>query len=576
MTLEHTIENSKINLTAPTLAKSESKLNFWIFFVFIALGEFFCFRYAFIHTVQNTYPAAFDQTSYLSFFYVVYENVKQQGFISGILNSPPLATGIFFPIQAILYFSVFGASRFSAMLINFTYFMILQLCCIKLISTLSNKKYFAYLFLAILFLMNVPSFRVGGILDMRMDFIAFCVYGIFLCSVIKSSYFLNRKWTFITVLAAGLLILLRTLTLVYVVGLSVSLFAYLLIKKWSLQRNKQSCQQINNRLVNLIIFCFFIGLITLPFIWLNRVTLYNYYVIGHILGSEKYIRAAQEGITNMLSACWFYPRMLLFKQIGISVLSICLFFSVIYSYFYITTRKINLSDSEDYAKWGIGFFYILFSILIPLAALTSDINKSPVVASIMVIPFIWLVFWYWLYVDSKLQLSKQIIRILNVSAIILLALGIINQVNQYHHGLSKNQKKDLAVISTMYLDIGNYVVSKQWENTPIAFDQIRDYLTSNGIVIIYYETNGKLLNINTEKLGGSIFAIDKQGAINSLNNSKVLVVNLNGYPDKSFFPFDQSIESLRPTILQYANQHFNKLGDYPFMDSVYRVYVKAN
>jgi hypothetical protein len=126
----------------------------------------------------------------------------------------------------------------------------------------------------------------------------------------------------------------------------------------------------------------------------------------------------------------------------------------------------------------------------------------------------------------------------------------------------------------MYHDIGNYAVLQHWPRIGLSVDQICDYLTPQGIAILYYETHGKYLEIGIYRLGSSIFAIDKAAALESLNNSNVFIMNLHPYPPGSVYPFNQSVNALRPLLFKIAEKHFKRLGDYPLMNSTYRVYVK--
>ena len=44
-----------------------------------------------------------------------------------------------------------------------------------------------------------------------------------------------------------------------------------------------------------------------PFLFLARDAIYNYYVVGHFLSAEKYIRAAEQGVRSLWDDLTYYP-----------------------------------------------------------------------------------------------------------------------------------------------------------------------------------------------------------------------------------------------------------------------------
>ena len=556
----------------------------WICVLFVF--EFFLFKRYVSIKVENFYPAQFDQAAYLPLFYRTYEAIQKQGFISGLVNSPTLANAILFPIQASISFLIFGASRFNALLINFVYLIALQLYCILTVKAVFKKSYLAILFLGMFLCINAPFSREsGGLFDVRTDLIAFCAYGIFVCSVIRSQFFLDRKWSVLSALMACLTILLRTITLVYFSGIIACLLVYLLFKQIKGFHAQTVIHKENKtRLVNLILFCVSIAIIAVPWVWMNKEALYNYYVVGHILNGEKYIRALEAGITNTWQSIFYYSHSLLFIHIGNLALTFFISLFLLYSLLHIIYKKYNPSFFSSQKSrstitmntetWRMGTIFLLASIFVPMIILTLDVSKSPIVANIMVTPTIWLFFWYYAYIDSRIGPKERRDSLFKKLAIILLLIGLVNMTHELLVRHSKRQLKDLPVITKMYLDIGNYITMKKWQTPNIGFDQVCDYLTSGGIETLYYESRGKLLNLGVNaRLGGSIFAITEKDALAGLQSVNVLIINLNNNYPKSFYPYNQTILPLRSVIINYAENHFKILGDYQFKNAIYRVYV---
>ena len=134
----------------------------WILTIFTFI-EFYFFRVYIVENIAFFYPINFDQSNYLTLSYSTFENIKQYGLVAGIQKTPGLATGMLFPIQAIFFYLVFGASRFISLLPNFIYFILLQVFSLIAVRSISKKHYISLICLAFIISLNVP-FRVAWIL----------------------------------------------------------------------------------------------------------------------------------------------------------------------------------------------------------------------------------------------------------------------------------------------------------------------------------------------------------------------------------------------------------------------------
>jgi len=550
-----------------------------VFYLFLALIvlEFILFRSYVLKNITDFYPSSFDQTSYLLLTYRIYESIQQQGVVPGILHSEVLPTGIFFPIQAALFYVLFGASRLSALLPNFLYFALLQLFALLAIQSFSNKKSTALIFLGLLLCIQAPFLNAGDIGDFRMDFIAFCTYGMFVCAAIKSRTFLTRTWSVIAGLVACIAILLRCITVVYFTPIIGLLFIYLLYQLKISKNSSTESTLIKTRLINLLLVGIMIGATALPYLWLNREAIYTYYVGSHVLGNEKYIRALEVGVTNTFSTLSFYPNSLFSTHIGDLALEMAgLIFFVYILYFLLLLITGETRNEGSIPSWKMGLVLLLLCILIPLIALTADTNKSTVVGSIMAIPCLWLFFWFCLPIDAKLTQTPSRFSLLNLLAVVVLCAGLYNLTAHLAHHPSKQKLQNVTTITKMYQDIGDYALKNQWPAVNLSVDHISDYLTAPGLAVVYYETRNRYIQVDIEKLGGTIFAINEADVLSSLKKSNVVILNLNPYPEASAYPFNQTITALKPLILSKLHENFVPLGDYQFMDSTYRVYVVKN
>lgn len=541
----------------------------WVGFAGIVLLEFLLFRAYLYSEIINYYPAAFDQASYLAQIYSLYENIIKYGFFTSLQQFTAPATVPLFPLQAVTFFFFFGASRFNALLLNFIYFVVLQGFLLITVRHFTKRIYPAFILLGLLWAAKTSFLDVGGMVDFRVDFMAFCLYGIFITSVIRSEIFLSRKWTFIVTILGCFLIFMRTITLVYLIGILGLLFIYLLARFCIVASDKTL---IKTRIINLLIFAICVLLIISPYLWISRDVLYNYYVVGHFLGPEKHIRAAQMGVTGFISDIKFYPWSLIRDHLYVAFYLILLLFAFSWS-----QRKIILHSPnirlKSYSRESIVF--LLLSILIPLVILTADPAKSPIVAGIVIVPILWLAIWPLLLISDSLAQKKKPQLLLAILTAVIFIAGLSNQVYCLTRYSSVEHHRDLAQITKMYDDIGNYALAKKWPEIRFSVDRITEALTSGGITVLYYERHGVIIPVANEPLGGVIFSITKAQAMQSLHNSNVVILTMGHYPQNSVLPFDQSVKMFAPILHQYASKHFIKLGDYSFQNNVYRVYVKS-
>lgn len=542
----------------------------WAGVLSILVFEFILFRTYVLREIVDYYPQAFDQASYLTQIYSLYNSVVTQGWTTGLKLFPPPQTVPLFSLQAVAFFILFGASRFNALLLNFLYFVILQIFLVSTIRSISKNVYLPFIMLGFLLTLHTPFIDVGGIPDFRVDSMAFCAYGLFVLSVIRSEVFLIRKWIIVAIIVACLMFLLRTITAVYLLGTLGVTWIYFLIRYFFTQLDIKARAEVKARIINLLVMGLIIFAVIVVYIWMNKDALYNYYIIGHLTGQEKNIRAAQGGVTNLISNLWFYPKHILFGHLCVTLASIAL----VYALFFVQKRMFNNAksiSSVNYSKDAIVF--LLAAIFVPIIVLTLDMNKSGIVGGIVIVPLLWLTLWPLLLGDYPRLGVGRWQHLATVVTGIVMVIGVINVCHYWGTPSSAKERQNMAVITKMYDDIGNYAVKNHWSDVRLSLDFLSDQVTSGGITVLYYERWGHLLPVAIEPLGGSIFAIDKAKAMESLKNSNVVILTMGQYPKYSVIPFVNSIKTLAPLLHKTAEKHFVRLGDYVFQGNVYRVYV---
>src|SRR5262249_52006195 len=158
----------------------------WLIVLVILLAEWSLFAHFARREYAWVYPFRCDQAFYLTQSYCFSDDVRNQGCFQALENAFNRDTpqGVLFGLQGGLLFPLFGASRMKALAINFLYFALLQITSFGTLRWLTSRLSVAFLGLGMLLLLHVPFMPFGAIVDYRIDFTTFCLYGIVLCLVI--------------------------------------------------------------------------------------------------------------------------------------------------------------------------------------------------------------------------------------------------------------------------------------------------------------------------------------------------------------------------------------------------------
>ena len=372
------------------LKKFDMKLA--IFFLFLFLFEFLLFKSYVLREVVGYYPWAFDQSGYLMNSYASYEKLLSLGIKSGLSNTALPTSIIFIPFTT-LFFLFFGATRLSALLINFFFFILLQIFSISTMKWFSQRNILCVMFCAALLSIATPLLNVGSLIDFRIDFLAFCLYGIFVCTIIRSKIFLDRKWTIIVAIVTSIMILMRCITAAY---FFIEISILFLIVCFCIIRTKNSIKKKDAllRFKNILWLIGTCTISTIPFLWLNRQMIHDYYIVGHLIGPEKFIRMKEQGIINLFSDLIYYPHSILCNHLGKYGIVECtiLFIVGLLSFFILKKQKkikITSNKNDFFSSPSPYFTFLVLAILVPSIILTADSSKSPVGGGIVVVPILW-------------------------------------------------------------------------------------------------------------------------------------------------------------------------------------------
>src|SRR5271166_2504410 len=168
-------------------------------------------------------PDNFDQASYLIETYRLQERILTHGLGQAwkVLWSRGHAAGVLFPIEGALAGIVIGGTRLPQLCVLFIGFCGLQVAAFTTARAVWERRVYGYIALGlILSQITLWFWQGGGLFDFRMDFLAYCLYGIWACAVTRSQLFLHRYWSLGSGLIGAFLVLNRFVTFTYLVGVS--------------------------------------------------------------------------------------------------------------------------------------------------------------------------------------------------------------------------------------------------------------------------------------------------------------------------------------------------------------------
>ena len=554
----------------------------WLLIAGMMLFEFLLFRTYALREIVEYYPVGYDQSTYLLRAYSLYEKILNNQINFSSAKAYFLATTIISCFQSALFFLFVGASRFNALLLNFIYFVLFQLLTIQIIKKLTGNYIMPLLFLSLTLFIDTPLSGVGGMIDFRVDFMAFCLYGMLVSSIMRSLIFIDRKWSVISALLASFLVLMRTLTFTYIVAVSGMMIIYFLVHLFLAHKKNRNKLELKKQLKNSCIYLAIVLVCVSPFLWVDWYAICNYYWVGHVLSPEKNIRAIGYGTTNLVSFLTFYPYVIVVNHLRVVTIWLCAFLVCLSFFMRFSVSSGNgalVSQNRD-NLFRNGSVFLILSILLPLTILTIDVSKSPIVGGITVAPFLWLVIWISSYFWEKIDLNFFSFALVTI----FLIGGCYHWVDIFgrHSALYYNDNKKQT--NVMYEKIASYAENKNKNKKIMEVkrtiklmpDELTDYLVPGNLSVIHYENTGVLLETEASAVMNLLSPIEPEKIFNVLKNTGAFIVNVDGYPNSggpATFPYSVIMSTLRPQLIDFAEKNFELLGEYRINHFNYRVYV---
>jgi hypothetical protein len=601
---KHRAMNDSKRLGTPTrsIHSTGNLIDGIMLLLLIAVEALLCYGF-YAREIAWYSPANFDQTGYLTSAYQIEQQVHTNGFgeLAREIFGKGHSTGLALPIEGALAGLIVGGARLPQLLVLFVTFAALQLTAFYTARRIGSSRVYGYMLLGLILSEATAWYWSGGLFDFRMDFSAYCLYGVWACVAICSSLFLDRRWAIAAGLVGALLVLHRFLSLTYLLGVGIGFAGLCLAIGLFWRGDKEFTRRMWTRFYNVLLSIVIQLAVVVPILIRNWPWIYQYYIVPrNALGSAKYVRALQEGITSSREQLLFYPKSILWDHLGLTFLlaaavglGVCLLLGWLSQCG--GSKRERPSRNNEIFLFQVVF--LLGTISCPLLVLMNDTDKSPIVGGIIGIPVALLVVVLaarFAPVVSELRPSRAG-KLVFAGSLVVFAIGIANVAGQLSKHLPEySQRRDLERLVDLDRWMVDYASEHHWSNPAISFDVLSPWLNAGGFSATGFEQSHKLI-VFRPLLGDGIVKVEQSNAMALLANSDFFILTsepttearrdgilleassaaIQKFPALRLhlFPFYQGVEQYREDLKGWAEKNMILAKTVSFDNFVAMIYV---
>jgi len=538
--------------------------------------------YAFVtREISGAYPFANDQAGYLSKSHQIFESMLSRGIFTslwqGMTGQEP--TGMLMPSEAAFLYLLFGVSRAVALSIHIFHWIVLQVVVFATFSKLTRNALWGYYAVGLLLLISSPFQFVGGMFDFRMDFSAACLFGIVCSLVIYTQCSDDRRATWYLAGACVYAICFRHILLVFLGG-TFGIFSIVLLIQY-LRATRSERLVVRRPLRNFIIPTFCLSLGGFLMIAAKYQAFYSYYVIGHLIGSENEVRAAEYGV-NAIGRYAYYPLSIAQQHLGYPALVVlgCVFVLFLIQAIVLRIRR-STDDAPTAATMESGkaaMLFVALLIVVTLAVLTANTAKSPVVGSLLTTPILLLFALLTRAIVTSACPTPGVRwrRLLMAIPLVVFVLGTARTLQSYSGRTSLTlARTQFEQLPRAYRAIGDYLSLFDVANPKFFADRVTDYQTPAAVQVSYYEMTGRTFKV-VDPVGGNVVLSNFQPFREFLQDADVAMISENiPFGDaQNPMPTVQMFRDNAAEIRRLVSTRMAKIDEVLINDHVVGVYVK--
>lgn len=555
----------------------------WAVLGIIILLQWLLFHQYVNNEVAWTYPRNHDQANYLQASYETYDLIRRDGVFSGLRQGVEKRrpTGLLLHLQGSIFLIFFGPSRLGNLAVNFFYFALLQIVVVWVLRWLSRSWVIPLLGLGLLMTIQSPFLPSGGLADFRIDFVVFCLYGVFIGVVIRSYLFRSPRWAIVAGVVAAVLVLFRYITAVYLLGIYGLFFLLLLVKfNYTDQSDNQSVTR--SQLLGMIYSASILLVIVLPALIHSGKRILTYYLGQMFIRSS--FRALQTQTTSLGASLLFYPLSLVQDHIGFLSVSLGITFVILSTMLGIyspsptskvVTTPLQLDKLSTSIFLGAAFF-------VPLIVLIPNKAKSPIVGNILVMPVFWYTLMIILSMFNRVRASTNSAVGFTLLMFISVSFGAYHQINALTRAIDSNlDRKDHISVAELWNTVVLYSDHFGWYSPRVASTSGEDFLSPSILTSTAYEqhsifldTKKKLRNFNP------LSDADSDATLNlflaELNDNDFVVFSRSPIPtsDITLLPFDDAIWRWQDELYAFITQNYVLIQRQQVLNREVELFVK--
>lgn len=581
----------------------------------VFLSEWFLFK-SFVQREMAWSPFLNgDANWYLGHSYVVFDSILKNWKIPPEFFNDP--AGFMVLLASSVLYLFFGASRLTALSTNFIFYILWQVSTFYAIRYVTKSWAIAFAMLGLCLTAAIPFqgdkvHPMLNIMEYQRDFIAFCLFGVFIAAVLFSDTFAKIKQSIIAGAAAGFMITFRYAMLFHLVGIYAATITVFLVVFLLKLAKPNTIGVYKTRILNGILSFLMMGLVAGYPIYLAKGALYHHYFAGKLVGPKdvNFIKLYSAGAHDFVQQLLYYPKMLMGSGLGkfffTASLAAC-FFVALFIVVSLVMRMGLKKGNPDFKKSSplpglaqscpaydlLSFSIFLFmSIAVPLFLLTAYPVRSGNVGLLIAAPSMMAIFILFTQMLNTFDIpGKRILSVLKIIlAVTTLSLGMFYQMKSYAIvSLCSYNRDDYLGVAKLY--DGIIAVSKETnlKQPRISTDFLENYVLGCGeaITAYRYEHAGELFRVS-QKLGSDIGAeVKEQEALNLLRESDLVLLSVKEEPLESRnplytdplspgmagMPFSKSIKEIRPALAAYVNKNFTEKGRYKIFNREIALYL---
>ncbi len=516
---------------------SKYKHFFLILFFFL---QYLLFRQYIHREILPIYPTAHDQVNYLNQAYEIYKSLQSFDISEIIRIFSSLHTGILLQVLTAVSYVFLGPSREIALTVNFFFYIFLQFYIYRFSKIIFKRSYPFLYFIGFLMMLSSIYYPIGGIIDFRLDFVAFCLNFMVILEILIFFKTSEKKSLSLIAILLTLLFYTRTnILIIYGIFFLLLTFYLFLTSRFT---------KYYSILVSFIIAFILVS----PYISINIKNLYNYYYIGHISSNEKQYRREETKTQNKIDSILYYPKTLVYHQIG---LKRALFIAI--NLFFLLAFIVKSKKQKKMDFFSVGVNLILGACF--LIIYTLDEAKSSVVGMNLAIYLLVLLFLF--YFDFFKYLKDKSPLIILIS-LFTFSLGSLILYKEYNRILPWSLDSRYLNVSKMMRFVNQKVDEYSLNNPTISSfysNEISGRLTQ--YYHYYYENKSiKYKQILGNSLGPNLGNKSIEYARRSVQNSNIIYYNV-GYWEPDWIPSNKNYQELRDNSNDLIEKYFCPAGD---------------